>query len=283
MAIAVIGLAFQGCSDDDNDNDNINVDDNYKSAFEQLYPGVGNVTWERKGNYYVADFWRTEFNAGAEAWFDNAAAWELTVTDITYQALPQAVRTAFEASEYAAWRVDDVDMIERKGMEVIYVIEVEKGNVEFDLFYAPDGTLIKAVEDKDNNGGDDHSGYIPGDVPQTVSQFIATKYPGAKILETEVERDEIEVDILDGRTYRDVHFTLTGEWKYTKTEVRAAEVPQNVMDAFKASEYASYEIDDIDLYDSPQGEFYIFELDAEPHDIHLKITLDGKVEVVTKP
>ena len=42
--------------------------------------------------------------------------------------LPEAVRTAFAATEYAAapWSVDDVDMLEREGVETVYVIEVEK-------------------------------------------------------------------------------------------------------------------------------------------------------------
>ena len=53
----------------------------------------------------------------------------MTETEIRFDALPQAVREAFAASEYASWRVDDrVDVLYRAGdvEPEIYVIEVEQ-------------------------------------------------------------------------------------------------------------------------------------------------------------
>lgn len=65
-----------------------------------------------------------------------------------------------------------VDMLERVEMETMYVIEVEKSKQEFSLFYAEDGTLIKAVEDIDNN---DY--YQPNTVPEVLKNFINNNYP----------------------------------------------------------------------------------------------------------
>lgn len=45
----------------------------------------------------------------------------MTETDLPYAALPEAVKNAFQNSEYGSWRPDDVDMIEREGMEPVYV------------------------------------------------------------------------------------------------------------------------------------------------------------------
>ena len=37
----------------------------------------------------------------------------MTETDIPYNALPQAVKMSFENSEYASWKRDDIDKLER--------------------------------------------------------------------------------------------------------------------------------------------------------------------------
>lgn len=67
-----------------------------------------------------------------------------TESDIPFESLPEAVKTSFNASEYARWRKEDVDKVERADMETIYVIEVEQGNQEMDLYYTEDGNLFKA-------------------------------------------------------------------------------------------------------------------------------------------
>lgn len=51
----------------------------------------------------------------------------MTETDIVYDDLPASVKQRFEAlTQYEGWKRDDVDMLERKGMEKVYVIEIEK-------------------------------------------------------------------------------------------------------------------------------------------------------------
>ncbi len=89
----------------------------------------------------------------------------MTETDILFTMLPEAVRTAFGATEYASapWTVDDVDKLEREGVETVYVIEAEKHEngleTEVDLYYSPDGVLVKKIVDA---GGDyDYGDYIP--------------------------------------------------------------------------------------------------------------------------
>lgn len=153
LAFMVSGLAFYSCDDDDN----LKVSDNFKSAFKSLYPNAKNVEWEKKRGYYVADFWRSDMKAEAEAWFNEQAQWTMTVTEISYNDLPQEVKNGYQASEYSHWRLDDTDKVERHEMETVYIIEVEKNNQEYDLYYTPDGTLIKAVLDTDN----DHWNYMP--------------------------------------------------------------------------------------------------------------------------
>lgn len=70
----------------------------------------------------------------------------MTETDLRYADLPAPVRSSYESSTYYnVWKVEDVDKLERKEMAVVYIIEVEKGNQEMDLYYSEDGILVKEV------------------------------------------------------------------------------------------------------------------------------------------
>ncbi|MDR2928368.1 MAG: PepSY-like domain-containing protein [Cytophagaceae bacterium] len=267
IALAVSGVIFQSCDDDSN----ITIDPQIESVFISMYPEAQRVTWEHEGAYYVADFLLNSI--ACEAWFSNSAEWRMTESDITYEMLPQAVKTVFEAGEYANWRIDDIDMIERN-TETVYVIEVEKGKYEVDLYYLPDGTLIKAIADSGNT-----SDYIPNDYLASIQEFIAAKYPGARILDTEKDDSMIEVDILDNDVHRELKFTFNGEWVCTKTEIRKSEVPESIMNILANSEYGSYKIDDIDFYETPTGNYYKFELELNNKDIDVIIDLNGNLKV----
>ena len=265
IALAAFGTAFTGCNDDDN----FKVNGTIENAFRTQYPHATRVEWEGKGGYYVADF-RLD-NADAEAWYDQGGKWYLTETDVHFADLPQAVKDGLAASDYATWRVDDVDKLERPDTETVYVIEVEQANTEYDLYFSPDGLLVKAIPD-----GND-SPHQPSVVPEAVKTYIAANYPGAKIIDIDLERTVIEVDIVDGRTPREVTFTLTGEWVHTKTEVRKADVADVVLNALTASEYGTWKIDDIDLYDTPAVDYYLFELESGSREVDLKISVDGNI------
>ena len=113
--------SLQSCDNDDDGS--IAVPAELQSAFSSKFPNAANVKWETKSGYYVADFYD---GYEASAWFTQDGKWQMTETDIPYNALPQAVKTSFESSEYASWKRDDIDKLERTGVETVFVIEVEK-------------------------------------------------------------------------------------------------------------------------------------------------------------
>lgn len=255
------------------------------AALAAKYPSATNVSWQNKDAYVVARFTLPGVRSAAAggndlaAWFDNGGVWYMTETDIPFAALPAAVRTAFEGSEYAAapWRVDDVDMLEREGVETIYVIEVEKREqgveTEVDLYYSADGVLVKMLTDSAPDY--DYGDYIPSKPATSIEEWIRTHYPEARITEIDYEHGMTEVDIIDGRTPREVLFDGSGSWLYTKTEVCRSDVPQAVMTALQNSRYATYRIDDIDHYVTPDSEFYRFDLESAEGDAKVDIALDG--------
>lgn len=284
MTLLVSALALAGCDkNEDNGSREPAVSQQAQAALAEKYPAATNVRWTAKDQYFVASFSlpasRAEAGNDLAAWFDNGGAWYMTETDIPFTVLPQAVQTAFNASEYAAapWTVDDVDMLEREGVETIYVIEVEKREngieTEVDLYYSADGVLVKMLTDSAPDY--DYGDYIPSRPATGIEEYIRTNYPGARITEIDYEHGMTEVEIIDSRTPRELLFDGSGAWVYTKTEVRRSDVPQTVIQALENGEYAAYRIDDIDHYKTPDKEFYRFDLESAQGDAKVDIALDG--------
>lgn len=74
------------------------------------------------------------------------------------------------------------------------MLEVERAEQEFDLYYSEDGVLLREVPDRDGN--DDHGDMLPQELSKAISDFIARKYPGARIVDAEREKGNTEVDII---------------------------------------------------------------------------------------
>lgn len=265
--------AMTGCDKDDDRR--VEIPSAVEGAFGELFPGATQVGWSDRGGYLVASF--RDADAQTRAWFAADGAWRMTETDLTYAQLPEAVRTAFETGEYAAWRVDDVEQVLRVGLETVYVLEVERGKDEYELIYSPEGILLSAVPDTD--GDDDNDDLLPADLPATVTEFLRERYPDARIVDAERERGMYEVEIVDGRTPRELLFSETGAWVWTKTEIRPSELPAAVADAVRASQYGAWIIEDADRYEDPDGEWYVVELEEPRTDLEaeLRVRADGTI------
>ena len=135
----VAALFATACDDDDNDN--VKVPAVVEQALKAKYPSATRIEWELKGNYYVADC-RLD-GKEIDVWFGREADWVLTETDLLWDDLPAAVQTAFESSDYASWRKDGYELLEYPLEPMQYVIEVEQGNTEIQLFYSESGNLMQ--------------------------------------------------------------------------------------------------------------------------------------------
>lgn len=260
---------MQSCNNEDAPMPLVN---NEARVFEAMFPNAQQVAWEVKGKHRVADF--KEKNTSVKAWFDQNAQWQMTETDISYKELPAAVKKAFEATDYATWKVEDVDKVERLNMETVYVIEIEKGNKDVDLYYSASGVLVKTVFDTDIN--DDYSNYIPQQPTTGITQVVSQKYPNAKIVEVDRENGMTEVEIVDGNVRRDVYFDLSGKWLYTETDISVFSLPRNIVQVISAS-YPGYVIDDAEYMETPQGNYYLLELERRKTEVKVKITADGQI------
>lgn len=271
LALGAFSLTLQSCDDD---NDSIPVSDELRQALADKHGDAQRVEWETRGGYYVADF--NEDNYEKEAWFDANGTWQMTETDIPgLAALPAAVRTAFESSRYATWRVDDIDKLERNGLEPVYVIEVEQGNQEVDLYYSEGGLLIKEVAEGGTGGGSSE-GYLPSGLPAAVKAFIDENYPNARLVETDVEHDLLEVDIIHDNRAKELLFTSANEWISTSWDVYVQSLPQAVTAAVQG-QYSGFRIDDAEYVQTPAGDYYLLELERGEAELDIRITADGTI------
>lgn len=270
MAIGLLGFSLQSCDDDD---DNIKVPAELQNALYNKYPTAQWVEWETEGSYYVADFYYNNWEA--EAWFTRDGIWQMTETDLPFNDLPSAVRNAFQNSTYAQWRVDDVDMLERTGLEVFYVIEVESGNMETDLHYSQDGILLKELTD---GGGNSYWPPVQPDnsVMNSVRDFINEHYADARIIEIDQEQGNIEVDIIHENRNKDVTFDTQGNWLSTSWDLFYNELPQAVSQAVQTA-YPGYRLDDADYVETPADSYYLVELENGEPDIYVRVTENGEI------
>ena len=165
----------------------------------------------------------------------------------------------------------------------IYVIEVEQGGREMDLYYSPDGVLVKCVADADPDC--DYGDFIPAEPAASIGEYIRTHYPSARVIDVDAESEGTEVEILDSGVKRELFFDRGAAWQYTKTGVRRADLPEAVTAVWAASEYAGWEFDGADylhadLYETvSEGIFYRLELESRNGDVKIRITPEGEVSL----
>lgn len=274
LALGFMSVVMASCSDDDDNG--ISVPTELESAFVNEFGNVAHSWSTSRSGYHVAKF---EYNRQEkEAWFNDQGEWMMTETDILFEALPESVKNAYAAlSQYAGWKVDDVDMLERNGMETIFVVEIEKGNEEVDLYFDAKGNLLKEVVDTDQD--DDSESYLPVALKEAVIKVLNDKFPGYKLLEIEREKNgSLEVDILHSGQKFEVIFDQADQWVASKKEIPMSQVPQVVKQAaLDAHPGAVIDDEEAELVETPAGTYYLIELEKGDQDIYVKVQEDGTI------
>ncbi len=269
---------FASCSEDEGSGGSGSVPQSVLAAFESQY-GETRASWSVKDGYAKAEF---QYN-GKEtaAWYALAdARWGMTETEIPFASLPQAIATAIQESAYAEWIPDEtVDVLERNGAEKLYVVEVKNGGVEVDLYYTEDGVLVNESVDSDGKEND-YFGYLPQMPVSGVEEWLAQHFPGARIVDIDMERNGMEVEIVHNGMKHEIWFDASSSWIQTKTEYNRWNVP-DVVRSFIQSHYAGYQIDDVDRYETATDIYYCVEI--EKGDRERKVYLNEQGEEIERP
>ena len=278
-ALAVIlSTSFTACGSDDDDDEVIaqnSIPAEIQRAFSEKYPGVKADSWRKKDSYYIADFTISRASVRkASAWFASSSVWMMTEYDEdNIDNLPAAVVAAFRAGIYASWEVDDIDIVERAGMETVFVIEVEKGSEEYDLYYAADGTLIKVVSDDDDDDDDDDD-YLP-EIPVQITDYLNASFKGYQIIDAEFDDGIYEIEIIsDGRKY-EIKFSSAFRWIETEYDIMPDELPQAIKD-YISSRYPGFEIE-AEVLMNDKGTFYKVELELGDEEYEFVFNAEGEI------
>ena len=299
--LAVCGtMMFSACSDDDDDKgggSDKNVPQNVLKTFAADFGDVKNVQWEQKSNYYVARFNAAPIRAVAmkyntSAWYDAAGKRCQVEQDVDAGDIPVAVKTAYEAYKkqcYPDWIFDECEVLDRAGMGLVYVIEIEKGEQERELTFSPAGDLLKDVLDED----DDEDDLWPVEIPEGVKTVLDSLFPGNTLLELEIEKDGLEADILDKGRHKEVKLDRAYNWVSTEYDVTMAEaidmIDAEVLGQLK--EMASQaEIDIMDpetqkeievevVEDAVEGLYFKIELDYQGNEVDVIVDKEGNIRL----
>lgn len=201
IVLTFVSLGLSSCSNDDDQNPSQGNQPSIKTqtAFKSDYPAATNVRWEKKRGYDVAHFDLSSTRVAMQkeqhsAWYNVEskrayAKYELSLEELKQEA--PAVVDAWEASTYKAegYELDDIDKKEyNNGMEPTYKLEVEKGDIEYELEYAADGTLLSAKQDIDADDDDQED----EPAPEEILNFLQDNLSDAQILDVDFEDDEDE-------------------------------------------------------------------------------------------
>lgn len=278
FAAAAVMMAAVGCDDDDSDVI-YPITQQLQQALFAMYPEAQNVEWENRRGYLVADFDLVSEESvpiDYEAWFTPGAVWQMSVSDVAYADLPEAVKQSYQQSQYGAWVVEDVDRVERQDLETIYVIESDNNSQSDDvaIYYTSTGALLRVEQ------GDaidyDYSDLLPSTPSDGVMAFISRNYPSASILAVDYRRGASEVDILDGDYVRELYFDALNRWVLTRTELQPSDLPSPVLLALDGL-FRSYMIDDAALVQNSASEYYFVQIESEAGQSELRISATGEV------
>lgn len=115
-------------------------------------------------------------------------------------------------------------------------------------------------------------------LPEAIKKIITQKYPDATILKFDKESNGSEVDIKEKGFHKEVSFGANNEWINTTWDLRAEDVPIQVMDALASSVYNQYKVKDVDAMENPLGTFFTFELKMDNNEV--KLTFDSTGQLI---
>lgn len=123
-------------------------------------------------------------------------------------------------------------------------------------------------------------------IPQAVKDSFAAKYSNTYVYEWEWKKKEklYEAEfMLKGNKY-EAYFMPDGQWIRTERDIKKRELPKAIKDAIAQSEYADWEIDDVEEHSTPKYEVvYEVEVEKGKQETYLYFLPDGSlVETIIK-
>ena len=109
-------------------------------------------------------------------------------------------------------------------------------------------------------------------IPASVTEAFKTKYPNAVNVEWKDKVSNFTADFEVNGVKSEAKFNSKGVWQETEFRIDTTNIPPAVMDGFKKSKFADYEIKDARQIDLPKDKTQ-YRLEVEKGDLNKKILL----------
>ena len=133
----MLSMFFIGC-----DKEDIAVKGEFHEALSSKYPAATNIRWEKDGKYYVADCYVSGIET--EVKFDKNAQWIKSEFNLSYDMLPETIKTSLTQMGYNRINIDDIDLIYEPNKEEFYEIEIERIENDYTIYMNKEGTLLSS-------------------------------------------------------------------------------------------------------------------------------------------
>jgi len=110
-------------------------------AFYAKYSGAVTSVWIQGTDNYEVTFVKDDVTL--EANYSYGGEWIETSKDFDFDKFPDVVKRAFAIGKYGKWNVEKSAVVETPDYKLLYMIEVSKGKKSYELYYSPDGELLK--------------------------------------------------------------------------------------------------------------------------------------------
>ncbi|MDH6305268.1 hypothetical protein M2459_002368 [Parabacteroides sp. PF5-5] len=241
-------------------------------AFDTKYPYAKDIVWSNNETYYVADF--TELSKTINAWFEPSGEWVLSKVSVTAEELHKEVSIALKEDSFTEYEIESRSLLKRKDFEDIYVLEAEKNNRSYNLYFSTGGDFIKTIA-HDYNFVDS-----PVSIPAAITDFVTSSFNNPAFLDLWYDSLGMKVGISESGTYKIVAFDSTSLWICTIWNVEETNVPIVVMDSFKNSKYGSKNVQSTKIKENNEEVAYLFYFSNEGKQSIATLTETGRFKSI---
>ena len=291
-------LLMAACSDNDDVMTSTQVPNSVLKSFNERYKGVDDVHWDVVKPYYVARFNMPVTSKSAvtfthSVWFSYDGRYHQTTEKISFKSLPTIISkaiTVYTNKFYPDWEIDDCKLMLREGMGEIYIIEIEKDDIEREISISSTGEIIKDIIDMD-----DEDEVLPiiisREIYNALQNIFPETYKELVILEIEVEDDEIEIDVIENGRHKEVELYPDYQLKSVEYKISFLEASKLLdIEVMKKLELMAHKAG-IDIYDERFQKLMeievknhvkkgiTFKIEIEGFDQKIKIDANGKIEI----
>ena len=124
-----------------------------KESFAKRFPKAKEVKWSKEdATEFEAEFEIDEAEQSVN--FDQAGKWLVTETEIKSSQLPASVKATI-AKEFAGYKIEEAEKTDAASEGVFYEVELEKGELNYEVQISSDGKVLKKSEKKEKGKNKD--------------------------------------------------------------------------------------------------------------------------------